>query len=248
MPPVQITTFSFNIGKCLPHTRPESRYLVRLSMALSDLRIVADLLSGQIEHHQRMYFIRLMASHMHEALSLIESPQSKQAQKRTALPPLEDFLARYGNKHLNLQATVRDAQREVTLRLSQPLVCRIAPVGFRTELTRIRNQFFHYGWEKRDDRRLAAAMHAASELQGEYLTGEKYMRARFADEVSGQMLHPFLAHGIFVEEAAAELHRAILHLIGPVARFGQAAEALHFHSREHGVVTVEHPDGTTQVL
>jgi hypothetical protein len=217
-------------------------------MALTDLRIAADLLGGEIENYQRVYFVRLMASHMHEALSLIEPPASTRQRRRSALPPLEEFLSHYGERHHDLQDVVRQAQREVTERLAQPLVCRIAPIGFRSELSRIRNQFFHYGWEKRDDRRLRAAMEAAAGLQGEYLTGTDYMRARFADEITGQMLHPYMSYGFFDEEATRELHTSILELIGPIARFGQAAEALHFHSREPGVVTVEHPDGHRQML
>jgi hypothetical protein len=239
-----ITTFRFNIGECLPHDRSEARYIARLSMALADLRVVGKLLGGDVEDYERMYLVRLMASHMHEALSLIEAPRKKW----TALPPLDQFLSRYGEHHTDLQDAVRGAQAEVILRLAQPLVYRLIPVTLRFELNRIRNQFFHYNWEKRDDRKLADAMGAAANLEGEYLTGTGFMRARFADEIAGQMMHPFLRYGFLAEDAARELYRAILELIGPIARFGQAAEALHFHSREHGVVRVEHADGRVQTL
>jgi hypothetical protein len=246
--PQALTTFRFNIGRCLPHDHPEARYIARLSMALHDLRIVGDLLSRDIEHPERLYLVRLMASHMHEVLSLIEPPRTPQARRRTALPTLDDFLSYYGGAHHDLQQAVRGAQAEVTQRLAQPLCLRLIPVSLRSELTRIRNQFFHYNWEKRDDRRLMGAMDAAANLEGEYVTGDNLMRAQFAEEIAGQMMHPFLAYGIFDEDAARELHGSIRELLEPIARFAQAAEALHLHSRDHGVVTVEHPDGRPQVL
>jgi hypothetical protein len=246
--PQSLTTFRFSIGRCLPHDRPEARYITRLSMALESLRIVGDLLTRDIEHRQRMYLVRLMASHLYEALSLIEPPRGKRATRRSALLPVDDFLASYGETHQDLQQAVRDAQTEVTLRLSQPLCFRLVPVSLRFELTRIRNQFFHFGWEKRDVPPLTAAMKAAANLDGAYVTGENLMHAQFAEEIAGQMMHPFLSYEIFDEDGTRELDRAILELIGPIAKFAQAAEALHLHSRDHGVVTVEHPDGRLQVL
>jgi hypothetical protein len=189
-----------------------------------------------------------MASHLHEALSLIEAPKDKRSEKKSALPTLDDFLAYYGERHLDLQQAVRTAQAEVTDRLAQPMCCRLVPVTLRFELSRIRNQFFHFAWEKRDDRPLAAAMKAAASLQSAYVTGENFMYAQFAEEIAGQMMHPFLADDVYGEDATRELHRSILELLGPVARFAQAAEALHLHSREHGVVTVAHPDGSSQTL
>ena len=195
-----------------------------------------------------MYLVRLMTSHLHEALSLIEPARGKRAKKKSALLSLNDFLASYGETHQDLQQAVREAHTEVTVRLSQPLCCRLVPVSLRFELTRIRNQFFHFGWEKRDDPPLMAAMEAAADLEGAYVTGDSFMHAQFAEEIAGQMMHPFLSYGIFDEDAARELHRSILELLGPIAKFAQAAEALHLHSRNHGVVTVEHPDGRRQVL
>jgi hypothetical protein len=96
MPPAELTTFRFIFGRCLPHAEPEARYIARLSMAMADLRRVADLLGGDIDHHLRLYLVRLMASHMFEPLSLIEPPTARQRPK-SALPPLEQFLAYYSS-------------------------------------------------------------------------------------------------------------------------------------------------------
>ena len=153
-------------------------------------------------------------------------------------PSLDDFVRGFGNEYPDLQADLRQAQRDVCACLDAPLGLR-PQLTLRNELKRLRNQFFHYNWEARDDPQLQRAMTVAGEIEGLIREGSSYLRALYADEVANQLMHPFDGSDGDFAAALRELHRAIVELLGKALRFARCAEALYLLTQPAGVVTFE---------
>jgi len=82
------TQLEFKIGEAFPDRDEVARYVMRLSMALGDLRVAGEYSVREDQpHYERLYFIRLFASHMREAVLLLDPPD------RGVVPAVEDFIA-----------------------------------------------------------------------------------------------------------------------------------------------------------
>jgi hypothetical protein len=209
-----------------------ARYLVRLSMALGDLRIAGGtyLLRDEQPVHERMYFARLTASHLHELGILFHPPDE-------TIPSVEEFIAAV--------VPSDDAETAERLRKSHKSVQRALQRTVRvpgkptlgSELSRLRNAFFHYFNRAEYEQPLRDAMERAAGLDGVYVLRERTMRAEYADEITNKVMHPWpgLSDGDWTEAVTA-LHKRISALIAPVADFLHQAEATYLGSRPRGVV------------
>jgi hypothetical protein len=82
------TRLEFKIGEAFPDRDEMGRYVMRLSMALGDLRVAGEYaVRDEQPEYERLYFIRLFASHMREAVLLLDPPD------RGVVPTVEDFIA-----------------------------------------------------------------------------------------------------------------------------------------------------------
>src|SRR3954466_7735677 len=77
----------FRIGEAFPDRDGMARYVMRVSMALGDLRVAGEYaVRDDQPDYERLYFIRLFASHMREAVLLLAPPA------RRVVPAVEDFI------------------------------------------------------------------------------------------------------------------------------------------------------------
>jgi hypothetical protein len=64
-----------NIGEASSDRDEVARYVMRLSMALGDLRVAGEYAVREDQpDHERLYFVRLFASHMREAVLVLDPP------------------------------------------------------------------------------------------------------------------------------------------------------------------------------
>jgi hypothetical protein len=85
---------TFKLGDVSPADDKMSTYVVRLSRALGDLRIVADYATrARQSEGERLYFVRLFALHMREVADLLDPPD------RTIIPTVDEFLADDPSRH-----------------------------------------------------------------------------------------------------------------------------------------------------
>lgn len=235
---------SFRIADAFPAESHIARYVVRLSMAMGDLRIAGAPFidrSDTLADFERFYYIRLLFSHTRETVLLIDPPSG------SVVPNLEDFLGFFDGRYPQLQASIRGAHSEVIQRLDAPLARRPA-VTLRAELKRLRNQFFHYNWQSHDDVRLGDAMRAAGDTVSRHRGEPRHHRALYADEIAHHLMHPFDVPDDEFEGQLLELHNAVIALFRPISQFVMDAEVLYIGTRPSGVVTLHHSDGTTESL
>jgi hypothetical protein len=218
--------------------------VTRLSMALGDLRVAGEYaVRDDQPDHERLYFIRLFASHMREAVLLLDPPD------RGVVPAVDDFIAALPADCRELYAEpLRDSLEKVLTLLRRQFSLRPG-VNLRNELRRMRNQFFHYHSDRNSDADLGDAMARAAHEDGAYVVGEDprnrlTMRAEYADKVSSHLVHPFEGDDDSVRPVAEEMHRDIINLLGPLVDYLQHVEAAYIRSRPPGVVTLVQPDGT----
>jgi hypothetical protein len=75
MPESEETQLEFNIGEASSDRDEVARYVMRLSMALGDLRVAGEYAVREDQpDHERLYFVRLFASHMREAVLVLDPP------------------------------------------------------------------------------------------------------------------------------------------------------------------------------
>ncbi len=225
----------FTIGEAFPAEDSTARYVVRLAMATGDLALAADAFISRgddLADYERFYYVRLLAGHLRESIMLIDPPD------HSVVPRLDDFLGTFGDAVPQLQLEIRENQRELRETLDAPLTAR-PDLTLREELKRLRNQFFHYNWEARDDPKLESAIRAAGEIEGVIRERPGFFRALYADEIANHLMHPFAGADAEFEVMLLELHRAILALLGKVIRFARRVEALYLLTRPSGVVSFE---------
>jgi hypothetical protein len=218
----------FKIGDVFKAEDPFARLVVRLSMALGDLRIAGKpLLLGWDEtpDYARMYHVRVMAGHIAEFMQLIE-PEGK-----TVLPALDDLIAQFeAPVYADFVAEVRNARDGLRDALDAELP--VARTSLRREITRLRNQAFHYSYKQGADVALWKALAAAADLIGIYRVSPGAHRALFADEIANQVMHPYSGSDDAQRARLEELHEAIGDLLGPIARLVMNIEALWLGGRD----------------
>lgn len=210
-----------------------ARYVMRLSLALGDLRIAATYLTREEQPaYEQMYFADLTAAHIHEVCILFNPPDE-------AIPGVEDFIAAVvdpedAESAEQLRTDYRHVQRALQQRVKVP-----GKPTLGSEIGRLRNAFAHYANRANHEAPLIEAMRLAGRIDGKvaYVIRESTMRAEYADEVSNRLTHPWpeLSDDEW-ESAARALHSRIVALIGPLTSFLHHAEAAFLASRPPGVV------------
>jgi hypothetical protein len=232
--------YSFRHGSVHDPEDKNARYVMRLSLALGDLRIISHYATRNRQSNaERLYFVRLLASHLREVILIMDPPNP------VVVPTIEEFLAALPRGTKPSRAEMRKSHRKA-LRLvdknmakGRPAITtpqgRTRPPKLRDDLKELRNRFFHYGHDESGDKALKAAMTSlAGEATG-YVIREKTMRALYADDVGTMLVHPFpKKHG---EKFALDMHGRLVELIEPVSLFIHQVEAawVHAHRKEVNV-------------
>jgi hypothetical protein len=177
--------FDFRLADAFPSDDRIARYVMRLSMALGDLRIAAGeyAIRGDQPEYERQYFVRLTAAHLHEVALLFNPPD-------TTIPTVEEFIRAVIPAHDKAtRKRVREQHGEVKRRLAEPLTLR---PGSRlgAELKRMRNTFFHCHVDERNEAALTEAMHFAGDMRTAYVVRDRTLQADYADLVGGVLMHP----------------------------------------------------------
>jgi hypothetical protein len=237
----------FRMGEAFPAEDRLARYVMRLSMALNDLRIAARYATRARQREpERLYFIRLTASHLRELVILLDPPNSN------VVPTAEQFVRALPRGAKPTPTEIRAAHREAISRLPAAMRGRpdldvtgqSRPPTLRDDLKELRNRFFHYGHDEPGDDALHAAIAAVADTRSSYVYRENPMRsrARYADLVGVRLAHPF------DHEFARDMHEQIVSLIGPMAAYVQRVENAWLWTREPGIVTVTRPGGNRAPL
>lgn len=225
---------SFELGEVFPASDRMARYVMRLSMALGDLRIVADYVTRERQPEgERLYFVRLFALHLHEIANLIDPPNQQ------IIPTVDDFLRSLPRGTKPSRTEIRREHAKAMRRLSKPMKGR-TPIRvngelriptLRDDLRRLRNDFAHYGHNAVGADAVKAAMAAARDVRTGYVIRERTLRAQYADTVAMTLTHPFDV------PLAYDMHGRIVDLLGPISNFIHAVEAAWLSSRPPSVVT-----------
>jgi hypothetical protein len=222
--------FEFRIGDAFDPSDTMARYVVRLSQALGDLRIAGSYAVREDQPiYERVYFIRLTASHLHELAILFNPPDS-------AIPGIEEFIQAVVDPDdtggaETLRKSHQRVRRELQLTVDVPDQPRLA-----SELRRIRNQFLHYANRVDYEPPLREAIERSAEIESVYVIRERTMRAEYADEINNKLLHPWRLSDEDWIAAVSALHEPVTKLIEPVTDFLHRAEAAYLASRPDGVV------------
>lgn len=235
-------TYYFKVGDVFPANDRIARYVMRLSLALGDLRIAGDYaVRPRQRYAERLYFVRLTASHLRELAILLDPPN------RTIVPDVDEFLASLPRGNKPPRKDIRAAHQKALRRLAKVLRGRpdivvdgrSRPPTLRDDLKELRNRFFHYGHDQQGDDALREAMAAVATNRSSYVIGSTTLRARYADLVATLLAHPF------DERFAPDMHERIVDLVGPVATYVQMVEAAWLYSRPDGMVTFREPGDPT---
>jgi hypothetical protein len=159
-----LASFQFRIGRVFPADDWLARYVVRLSMALGDLRIAGHYATRDRQRGaERLYFIRLTASHLRELVMLLDPPNSK------VVPTVEQFVLALPRGIKPTRAEIRDSHRRAIRQLAEIMRGRpdiqvgdkTRPPTLRDDLKELRNRFFHYGHDQRGDDALGSRWKAS---------------------------------------------------------------------------------------
>lgn len=240
----EVARLVFRCGDAFPADDAVSRFVMRLSMALGDIRVAIDYaVRDEQPDYERMYFVRLAAMHLRELVHLIDPPEPRvepepcptcgkpEPRPEFTLPDLDALIAAT-NPPAERVSALRAARARIVDALAERLELR--PVLLRQELRRLRNGFAHYHRDRASEDALTEAMERAADLQGRYVIREHTMRAEYADDVAANFVHPFpdeQAH-----DMAVELYGRIVGLLDPISDYLHLAEAVYLHSRPKGVV------------
>lgn len=249
----QLARYSFRYGDVFDSEDRMARYVERLSNALGDLRVVARYPVRQRQGSgERLYFVRLLASHLREVVLLLDPPD------RRVLPDVEEFLAALPRGTKPSRTEIRKSHRQAMRMLDKPMKKgrpeipgssgKLRRPTLRDDLKELRNQFFHYGHLQSGDDALTVAMKSLASERTGYVIRERTMRANYADGVAVKLAHPFDI------EFAEDMHARIVALIGPVSTFIHQVEAawLYRHAEKitvrrpgHPVESLDHALGIT---
>ncbi len=211
----------FNIGGAFPADDEVARYVASLSMALNDMRVAAEFaVRGEQPYHERLYFVRLLASHMREALKLVALIPDER-------DPIGAFVA-------ELPASGSEARADVVRRIEDELQHRGETLF--SEMKRIRDDTFHYARDEPSQKRLTTAMELAAHEDGRYLISENWLRAEYADVIATRLVHSFSGDEEQLRKFGHELHRAIVDLVGPLSKFILIAERHYLRSMPPGTI------------
>jgi hypothetical protein len=193
---------------------------------------------------ERLYFVRLTASHLRELVTLLDPPDLR------VLPTVDQFVLALPRGTKPTRADIRTSHRATIRQLAavmrgrpdievrrknRPTIKR--PPTLRDDLKELRNRSFHYGHDQPGDDALRAAMTAVADTRSSYVIRDRSNRARYADVVGTLLAHPYDVR------FAHDMHDKLVKLIGPVASYVQRVEAAWLRSRPPGLITVSRPGG-----
>lgn len=246
MPNPLLARYSFRHGTVHAADDRMARYVVRLSMALGDVRIAGHYATRKRQAMaQRLYFVRLTASHVRELALIMDPPNVR------VIPPVEEFLASLPSGTEPAPAEIRRSHKRAMRLLDQPMhperpaITAAAGVirhpKLRDDLKELRDRFFHYGHDARGDEAISSAMHALVGDATGYVIREQTLRALYADDVGMTLAHPFPAR------FAEDMHSGLFAFLEPAALYVQQVEAAWLHAHRDAVV-VRRPGHTPQTL
>jgi hypothetical protein len=214
---------TFKMSEAFSPGDPIAVWIMNLSIALGDLRVVAKYATRENQpDHERIYFVRIFSSHLREIGKLLVSDYQDRQDVR-------DFVA-------GMRDQAREARDRADALLHATFASRPTDVVWR-DLKRLRDDTFHYVSDKPSQERLVDAMRAVEEMHSSYsLNDEGWLRADYADLVVANRMHPF-PHESDDLPMTRELHETIIELNQYIATFIQAAEAHYIlHALPDGVV------------
>ncbi len=210
---------TFKMREAFSPDDPIAAWVMNLSIALGDLRIVAIYATREDQpDHERIYFVRIFSSHLREISKLLVLDFKKRKD-------LRDFVAGLPQ---NAQETRNNAERLLhSVFQSRPYVV------VWEDIKRLRDDTFHYASDEESQVRLVEAMRTVAnmrkgEMESSYvMDDEGRLRAEYADLVVANRMHPFPQEQEDDEDLpiTRELHETIIELNGYVATFIAAAEA-----------------------
>lgn len=222
--PEEPERITFLIGEAFPEDDPIAVWIASLSRALNDIRTATKYaVRPDQPPHERLYFVRVTASHIREAVKLA----AREHEKR---PEVQHFVA-------GMPQAGRDALDEINRRIDAKFEKRPS-VSLFDDIKRLRDDTFHYGSDRDKDsiERMRAAMGRVADVEGVYSLADRDHRAEYADDITVALTHPF--DGAQEEQIAMarELHIDIIELLGPLSTFLQAAEGHWLNQRPEGVI------------
>lgn len=220
--------FIFRMGDAFPAHDPISRWIVNMSIAYNDLRVAGKYL-GRAEQpvSERIYFLRILVSHLREILKLIVLDPRERCDVR-------EFVAR-------LPQQAQDARGAVERAESTAAYVLRPGISLYEEVKRIRDDTFHYARDSPSDQRLRAALESVADMEGLYLRDHEQARADYADLVIVNRMHPSDATDApeAVTADMRELHEAMLSLSGEILTFIRSARAAYLCGRPAGTLKRE---------
>lgn len=212
---------TFKMADAFSPDDPIAVWVMNLSIALGDLRIVAEYATRTEQaEHERIYFVRIFSSHLREISKLLVHDFQQRQDVR-------DFVS-------GLPQEARAARNEADNLLHSTFALRPDVVVWE-DLKRLRDDTFHYVSDKSSQARLVEAMKTVAdmrngEMEGSYVLDDAgSLRAEYADLVVANRMHPFPQEHEDDEDLpiTLELHEIIVTLNGHVATF-LAAAAAHY--------------------
>jgi hypothetical protein len=211
-----------------------ARYVMRLSIALGDLRIAGHFVTRKRQSTaERLYFLRLTASHMRELVLIMEPPNTQ------IVPTVREFVRALPRDAQPSSAEILKSHVRAMALLDQPMHPDRPPITvneqqrrpkLRDDLKELRNRFLHYGHDAPGDAALRAAMDARRGGATGYVIREVTMRALYADDVGMTLTHPF------PPEFAEEMHTRLVAFLQPATLFVHQVEAAWLHAHRDVVV------------
>lgn len=229
-----LATYRFEMEEAFPANDRSALYVMRLTLALNDLRIAAKFAVRRRQvYGERLYFVRLLASHLREVVLLIDPPSEHEAfldaLPRGTKPPRTEIRKSHAKAMTRLNREMK-GRPDIEVRTKKGMVRR--PPKLRDDLRELRNRFFHYHHDASGTAALQVAMEAVKGDRATYVIRERTLRADHGDLVSTLLAHPYDA------AFAPDMHDRIVDVIGPIATYIQQVQAAWFYSRPPGVVTI----------
>jgi hypothetical protein len=227
---------TFKMADAFAPDDPIAVWVMKLSIALGDLRIVAEYATRNDQpEHERIYFVRIFASHLREVSKLLVFDFDERQDVR-------DFVA-------GLPEQAQDARDQAHELLHSTFPVRSDVVVWK-DLQRLRDDTFHYVRDKNSQARLIAAMTTVAgmrggEMEASYVLDDTgRLRAHYADLVVANRMHPFPQEHEDDEElpVTRELHETIIKLNEHVASFLAAAEAHYLLDVLQPGIVIHHGD------
>lgn len=214
---------TFEMREAFPADDDIGVWIASLSMALNDIRTAAEYaVRGEQQQHERLYFVRMLASHLREAVKIVVLGHDHRQD-------IQEFVN-------GMPEEGREALGEIQRRIRATFQLR-RDVSLFDDIKRLRDDTFHYARDRASVERMREAMRRAACEQGSYLVSDRTQRAEYADLLRVYLIHPFDGTEDDKKAQAIEMHEAIVSLIGPLSTFLHAAEA-HWLGRRPGGVSV----------